>query len=371
MFTEFVRMISQGERFLSSSNYSTKYHLKIWFCKPYSDSPVGGMQNELRLIRERVQFKHHDIRVIYHRESLSAVGFEKLQRLGDEYQLQLMSLDEVELRLHQMSNVQDQLELLLLAKQEIMHPFGNLAAASDIVRTLAPALEVKSGYPGSRIYCDIDEPLSISLPSMISLAPNEVVRANHNNNLLITGDIENPTLQVIRQSILKNYQAEICQEIFIEIMGYVFGLCCMQKRDRGLFRYLQSMVNQNDDKMQYPSGNVFQLRAHIAHQLSILQQNEDHDVNEKFDIQRFWNLCYLKLVCKISGPGVYNMAIYEEKIVMMDLFYRKQGRSDLSWVPNSAYLSRLQHQVELMKESALIIQRWWKKHTVENISLML
>ncbi len=100
------------------------------------------------------------------------------------------------------------------------------------------------------------------------------MRASHNNNLLITGDIENQTLQSILQTILNNYQASISHELF-------------------------------------------------AYKLSNLQQYEACDVNEKFDIQRFWNMCYLKFVCKVSGPGIYNMPIYEEKIVMMDLFYRK------------------------------------------------
>jgi hypothetical protein len=92
LISEFIHMVPQGECFFSLSNYSTQYHLKIWFSKPFSDSPLGGMPNELRLIRERVQFKHHDIRMIYHRESLSEVGFEKLQRFSEKYQIHLMSV---------------------------------------------------------------------------------------------------------------------------------------------------------------------------------------------------------------------------------------------------------------------------------------
>jgi hypothetical protein len=79
----------------------TDQSLKIWFTKPCSHEPLGGIENELRLIQARVQFPEHHILLVYEPNNLTTQAHEKLNQYCQQHQIEQLSLDDIELTLKQ------------------------------------------------------------------------------------------------------------------------------------------------------------------------------------------------------------------------------------------------------------------------------
>lgn len=105
--------------------------------------------------------------------------------------------------------------LLHFAKKELSDPYGNVAAASDIIRTLSPILQIG-------LYTDFDYnfsgmiPKEIIIPSASGLLTNSASRLTNdgvtkfalrslNNDFLLTTDPESNFMRTYRNTLLDNY----------------------------------------------------------------------------------------------------------------------------------------------------------------------
>ncbi len=128
--------------------------VKIWFSKP-NNHPLGGILNELRLIRHRAYFPKDDIVLISNFEDFDPATQKELKEFCQrkDVNVSLMGLSIIEESLRKSKSLQDkeaQLRLLQIARDEIRQDSGCLAAASDIVRALTPITSMR------RIYTDFD-----------------------------------------------------------------------------------------------------------------------------------------------------------------------------------------------------------------------
>ena len=364
---------------------STEHELKIWFSKPNTDEPLGGIENELRLIKARETFPKHSIRLVYEPANLSDTAKEKLNKFCDRHQIELFSLDDVESKLKASrqdgtltaESVDVQLDLLKIAKQECHAELGNLAAASDIVRILTPVLQVPVSnlaeeHHGTMIYTDFDEPLSSELPSALSMGEHELLKMEDNNNCLFACELENPVLQTVRQAILENYQAEklsvaldkalddaVGASVGKDSMG---GVLEIMRLDDDFLQGLQKKLNNLQEEHgadKYAIDDVFSLRRAIS----------DVKLNAADGKKGFWTTLYLKLVVGMSGPGVYNRNDLESRTEHMPMLSRSlYASSDLSWVPGSAYQGNLETKKESMDGSAQKITEAFKSFKARHAS---
>lgn len=358
---------------------STAYELKIWFAKPNSHEPLGGIENELRLIKARHLFPKHHIRLIYEPANLTTFAQNKLNTFCARYKLELFSLDDLELNLHHLyrdkflsdESFEVQLQLLEIARKECQHEFGDLAAASDIVRTLTPALYVHAStvvgeWLGTRIYTDIDEQLSAHLPDVLALEADELLKSQDNNNFLFACNLENQVLKTVRRSILKNYQVEHFPHVFRDAYGYA-ATTAVQHGKQGIFIWelmeepYATLLEGTQHKLQilqeamraepYPLEDLFTLRQALFTFINNSTGNE----------QEFWKGIYLNLIVVTSGPAVYcvtELRSVSDRMVALSDYLQLCG--DLSWVPGSSHKANLEKKTKIWHEGALTITGFFK-----------
>jgi hypothetical protein len=357
----------------------TAYELKIWFVKPNSDEPLGGIENELRLINARNMFPKHHIRLIYEPVNLTTIVQEKLNKFSEQYKLELFSLDDLERGLntsyrHEILNDESfhvQLQLLEIARKECQHEFGNLAAASDIVRTLTPALHVHAlgvahEQAGTRIYTDLDEPLSAQLPDIFALESEELLKTEYNNNFLLACDPENQVLKTVRQLILDNYQVENFPNVFGDAFGYA-ATTAVQHGKQGEFMW---------ELKEAPYANPLEGTQHKLQTLQEATEVRHYTLEDPFTLRRalldfmsettgdekkFWKSVYLNLVVVMSGPAVYSthdLRLDSESMVALSDYLQTGG--DLSWVPGSPLKANPEEKNKIWNESTLKITRFFK-----------
>ncbi|MDF1647067.1 MAG: hypothetical protein P1U61_08860 [Legionellaceae bacterium] len=373
----------------------THHSLKIWFTKPESDDPLGGIENELRLIEARVQSPEHHILLVYEPHNLTIKAQKKLSQFCHQHHIQRLSLDDLESALYAahdngditVESADTQLALLDIAKRECHSQFGDLAAASDIVRILTPALHIdtpdeEKPHYGTRIYTDLDESLSPDLPHTIALEKEELLKKQYNNNFLFAHHAESPVLHILRQKLLTNYQAAHLSEKFEvafteavqrayalhrpnALMTNIINFCGSESSDvflptlQGMKKQLQTI--QNDDH-QYTIDDIFTLRCAIKDLKS--HATTRNSIN-------FLDNLYLKLVVEISGPGLYDIPEINSQDGLMTILKEPLKMSDLSWVPGSPYQVGLAAQIKHMDNHAKKIQATYrnflnKKHNTSN-----
>ena len=367
---------------------ATDHELKIWFSKPNSEEPLGGIENELRLIKARGQVPQHHIRLVYEPNNLTENAKEKLIAFCRRHVIELFSLDDIEVTLHQAlhtgsidtESVQVQLDLLQIAKRECHDEYGNLAAASDIVRILSPALQVdspstnKARY-GTRIYTDFDEPLSPKIPSSFALEPDELLKTENNNNFLFAASADSLVLNIFRQRLLTNYLPQKLSNMFdnafnqalIESMGRrpikflraCIDLSSSQSSENELYLLKameQSLMNldvDNNGDGDYTIKDMFALRSAIS-KLKLSASEKKPPALHEVD---FWITVYLKLVVEVSGPGVYIAPeVTSQRTYLTTLNNYSEGQSDLSWLPDSPYIEGLFKKKQSLDKNTRVIQ---------------
>lgn len=130
--------------------FSLNRFINIWFSKP-GQPPLGGTLNEYRLISHRLRFPNDELTLVTNLEDFSKNDHEYIQQFCQKHRINLIGLNAIQSEIEKSSlhDKKTQLDLLAIARLEITHECGNLAAASDIIRTLSPV--AKCG-----IYKDFD-----------------------------------------------------------------------------------------------------------------------------------------------------------------------------------------------------------------------
>jgi hypothetical protein len=326
--------------------YLTCYQVKIWITPDSCNEPLGFSQNEQRIINEREKNPHHSIRLVYEPKQLSNSAKSKLTRLSENLSIELMTLDDIEeeLRSQQGSSITEdsanlQLKLLKIAKEESTNPDGCLAAASDILRTLTPVLQVKNTDTGelvseTRLYTDFDTKPHLELPKTIEVQEDSLLMADRINNALFCPNPEGLVMQQIRRNIYKNYQIPVGMSLLRACFG------ARQKIDESV-----SETPLNSDLLLFEPLTYLQEEL----QKSNLEQIEVIDVyalrkvlkmlinHTSGDIKDFWLETYKQLTIQTSGPEAYSAepatkltAHYDYgDFPLIDLNFR----CEQSWVP--------------------------------------
>jgi hypothetical protein len=353
---------------------STENIIKIWLTKPGCSEPLGGFVNEMRLIKERLHSPQRTITLLYEPTHLTQDALDKLFHFCHIHDIQLLTVDEVQ-RLLQTSSViseeskQTQLALLTLARKEMNDPNGNLAAASDILRTMTPVLQTPEGTP--RMYLDVDDQLRPDLKQSLPLRENSVLKPYQSNHFLLTANPENPTLVAIREKILKNYssQGDLTKAIDKargDAWNTGIGLDSI-KAFKSLDKILKDAgYNTGESGEHWQACNdIFEFRRIINQEIrrlhNLLQQSqEDTDQHQqsldekalKAHLIYFQNL-YLYTIINVSGPDAFELPKLTKK--SKETCLAPNVQSDISWGHDPKNVS--EHQ-EILK-AAKTIQRFF------------
>lgn len=214
---------------------NTKKHLKIWFS---SDSEQFlGIENELRLIKDREKNQSAQFTFLYSSKCLSRPAHGALKKFCETHRIIPLDFD-TQLR-SKLCDPQD-VALYEKAKREIRYTTedkgGNLAAASDCARLIVPLLE-RAG-----IYSDFDVKINFSKkPPLVTVkAPlllqaeildkddkvgysfnNEVIAAAVDpldNSKLSQDAIEH--LRLVQKEVLKRYEKPVKWLLLSSIKGF-------------------------------------------------------------------------------------------------------------------------------------------------------
>ncbi len=365
---------------------STQHELKIWFTKPSSDDPLGGIHNEIRLLNAIKRYPEHHFRLIYEPKNLSHIGQARLNKFCEQQGIELFSLDNIEDELQRClkdgsldaSSATTQLALLEMARKESQSEWGNLAAASDIVRTLTPALRVSSQDEegllqtvGTRIYTDFDESLAVGLPDILLLKKGELLKVKDNNNCLFPQDSESNTLKKVREIIFNQYQEENIDSLVSNVVEKSFfdanrrhkspGLWVMQPLMEGetqallLRGVLEEKLNEMRDDYLASGGGVlpstisrepYQITDIYAFRRAIVEFQHLSQLDKFEQYKCFFDEAYFNLVIYASGPGVYDkehFVIGGDEIPLLQSKHFS-GESDLSWADTSHYHATVANQ---------------------------
>ncbi|MBS0351197.1 MAG: hypothetical protein JSR33_08445 [Proteobacteria bacterium] len=166
-FTSSLSLTSEIDSKLSNS-LAVK-HFKIWFTQQNTEHPLGWDINEERLIQHQAIFKKlgGTLSLISNYEDFPALKKEKLIKLCKKHDIHLISLTFIFNEICSILNPIDkniQLQLFYIAMLEINNEYGNLAAASDIIRILDPCIQLG-------IYSDFDFIITDAIYQAIKTAP--------------------------------------------------------------------------------------------------------------------------------------------------------------------------------------------------------
>lgn len=198
---------------------SFKRFFWIWFSK--DPAQFMGIENEVRLIRARHLHKNTEFTLVYSEKVLDSETLVKLKTFTKKHNIKLLDFDK-ELP-HFLKHEIDK-KIYQLAKDEIAYSQdeqgGNLAAASDCVRTLIPLIEnwgnytdfdVRFNFSKKRtcqvkspvvLKVDIDrEKLNIPIPSLNN---DLMFVARESDQKTLTSDAIH-RIRLVQKQILKRY----------------------------------------------------------------------------------------------------------------------------------------------------------------------
>lgn len=210
--------------------FNTQNHIRIWF----SRDPANFLndENQLRLVRFRHINPNATLTLIYSSLMLNDIAKEKLKSFCSKHNFIPLDFDE-EL-INECIDSQDK-TLYELAKDELdafnKKEGGSLAAASDMVRLIAPLL-AKGTYSDfdTNINVKALSPITpINAPIIFNLgsikADNDLVLPLFNNDIMGVATVDGVIhpdakvqLQAIQHKIINNYQSPVL-EILNEIVA--------------------------------------------------------------------------------------------------------------------------------------------------------
>ena len=189
----------------------TTKQIKIWITRNPNE-PLGGPQNELRLIRERQDYPYSErkLTLISDKNKLSPEGFKKLEKFCNRHKINLIFLEDIEKKLIE-NNLQDSIDwkLFSIAKAEINDTNGSLAAASDILRLIAFTINLGT------IYTDVDSIFhcKMKILAVSDLLLNIIPKGLNNDLYAFPGNPNSNRLFVkLKETIYENYLAKIGNE---------------------------------------------------------------------------------------------------------------------------------------------------------------
>lgn len=305
----------------------THNQLKIWFENPNSSEPLGGIENEIRLMRARELFPKHNIRLVYEPKNLTEAAKIKLKSFCEKNNIQLFSLGDIEAELmnacnHAQNdeNLEIELKLLEIAQKECQSDFGNLAAASDIVRLLSSALRVRRDAHESRMYIDFDETLSKDLPDTIQLRENDLLKAAFGNCFLFPGSVNANVLLTVRKAILANYHHE---NLFNNMeTAYQMATKYVAKNLSGPENCVPAMLCPSKNSEEFCKVNdIFSLR-----QALLVKSKSLPDIEKAF-----YHKLYIELVIHMSGPEAFALKEFHQAKDDTTAFNIRESFNDFSW----------------------------------------
>lgn len=239
-------------------SFSINNHIKIWFSKPEASSPLGGLKNELRLIRLRGEHPDKKIQLIYEPNSLLPEAKEKISYFCKKHHITLISIDDIERDLDELyvdgyidtESYDCQKKLLKYARKEVAEEFGNLAAASDIIRTITSVLiDKKTKSP--RLYSDMDNHVSSRKKELV-IPEKSTILIEGSNSCLFSPFPENEYLKLIRSQLLNQYSKPGGAIGISKNKQYIFAIMDYAK-SRNLYSDFFSRGGFNDFIVEFKS----------------------------------------------------------------------------------------------------------------------
>ncbi len=198
--------------FMTTPILSLDRFVKIWFSR-VEQLPLGGALNEYRLQSHRLRFPNDKLTLISNFEDFSKENQEYIIQFCQKHDIRLVGLREIQIEIEQSTLYEDkktQCDLLAIARLEIMHDFGNLAAASDIVRTLSPVVKygIYTDFDMIKLkplYTKISSPIGLWLDAKFYEDKNGLSIENLSNASFACEESATSFLKIYRQLILERY----------------------------------------------------------------------------------------------------------------------------------------------------------------------
>lgn len=298
MFAKALRDPSEKQYLYDISKY-----YKIWFS--LEPDLFLGIENQLRFVHMRHNNPNSTLYFIYSRICLSQKAISALNDFCAQYLIIPIVFEDIEYVL------KDDMDKIMyhLAKEEIHHAVskkgGNMAAAADITRLIAPLSELYGIYSDfdvqSRLsdfntqYITLRGPILLNSELVcdqqkghVILCPNTDFLAfslNENNPDMLTDDALN-AIRHVQTDIIENYKRPIVwKKISLNIPA------------KDLIAYPELPKLLDDFHLQYPENpSIFDFRSYVLN----LPENPD----KKEAIEPIKSLLYRFSVINISGPGI-------------------------------------------------------------------
>lgn len=307
---------------------------KIWFSKNYNE--FMGQENQLRLVRLRDRHPDREISLIYSARCLSIAAQQQLHFFCQTHRIKAIDFDttlksaiksDQERKLHVIATVE--------IEKAIHNEGGNLAAASDIVRLLSPAIKLG-------IYSDLDAELDFR-----SL-PERSIQANAPMLLAIKAEI----IEEIEEGT-KNYSIDLNNEI-IFVANNTSGDICKKAQNK-LIQFKQEIISHYCD-FNSVLRKIAESSPYRSFLLSFDTPNLDlfkfrHFIQELTIFQFFERLPVKKCEYILKTPYL------KDQWTEIDL-YTALGKSVRQDLDNSSsftdlelgqkYLIQLKHQIHLL-----------------------
>lgn len=359
------------------STFNTENTLKIWFSKP--ESPCLGPLNEWRLVSHRARFPEAEITLVINIPVLETER-KHLMEFCEKWNVKVLDLKSIKDKILTDDSIEDkdiQLELLRIAELEIASDFGNLAAASDIIRILSPVAKIATYSDLDVIRCKmesapskVDSIFGIYVLGEISCDLNDkTLKLVLNNNLLACNERHTDFLKNYRAEVLKRYQrpkdillALNAQKTF-DIKEYaeareLFLKVSEKDKDLPTALRLRKSMHSKFKKENYEKA----LKALVT---CVSGPSCLVDVMEEFINKKINPKIKLILAKKNIKPQddvdryihAYNSMLM--KLTWPDLKGIFENENDTSWLPSE---DSTRGKLDKMQKSATIIQAAYRKH---------
>lgn len=341
------------------------HHIKIWF--PRKDThPLGGVVNELRLIRQSKLYleRREQLTLLTNFNTKDDENY--VQSFCEKHGICYVTPSDIqrELENQEWEDKSVQLKLFDIAMAELTHPAGHPVIASDLFRLLSPVLKL-GGYSDTDQIVQYDMQKKSTVNSLSNLILNlkfqlDLPRVNNitiNTDFIWTRNTEHPILIKHRKNIYLNYyDFNFIYNLNMSIKVTLFGepLNIDQIYIDKFKQFCQEYFPEFPDN--FPE-NILKFRGKLRKYLPL--QFETYFYYYTMYLAGPYSLNDTLFSGKISQEFIDEAAkcrISESPIKLVSENFNK--RSDLSWLDIG--VNKRMNEEKKMIESARIIQRFWR-----------
>lgn len=281
-------------------------HVKIWLSR--DPSQFMHQENQLRLVKMRVDCPNDSIHLVYDRRLLNSTAQANLLNFCREHALYPLDVQSL---LEQSSLTPNELLLVEIYDDEMSHldQGGDLAAASDILRWLKPifSLGTYSDIDVTVRTKDLPETITVHSELLLNLGSYYSDDSGHNEKLIINNDLiailnpDSERIARVQQRIIQNYRpAKI--EVFLYHCGWLHEHIIQETQTQ----YCELMTPREFRKHLNDIMDII-IRKSII-QAALLQEDPEiakilKDKQEKFSYFSYMEtILYAQSVIHSSGP---------------------------------------------------------------------